>query len=267
MTVKRERPGPPRGRDPGDAEVRGPWSHPLDSIWSRAAPGSRRPRFSREQIAEAALEIADREGFAAVSMRRLAEALGAATMTLYHYVRTKEDVVALMDDALMGQVLLSDEELAQGYPETMRTIARKTRDVFVRHPWALVELRGARGGPNGLRHVEQSVAALADTDLNTNGKLELLGIIDDFVFGHALRSRWMRSRRHVDVEQVTAYAELFVQQVRSGDYPHLAGLLGRGDPVPSMVRWMRTMNSDDAFERGLAALLAMAATPKKRSRR
>ena len=39
-------------------------------------------------------------------MRRVAEELGAATMTLYHYVRTKDDLVALMDDAMMGEVVI-----------------------------------------------------------------------------------------------------------------------------------------------------------------
>jgi AcrR family transcriptional regulator len=53
------------------------------------APRSRKRRLTREQIARVALKIADAEGFEAVSMRRIAEALGAGTMTLYYYVRTR----------------------------------------------------------------------------------------------------------------------------------------------------------------------------------
>ena len=49
--------------------------------------------------------MADAEGFDAVSMRRVASELGAGTMTLYHYVRTKDELVALMDNAIMGEVL------------------------------------------------------------------------------------------------------------------------------------------------------------------
>src|SRR5262249_61127857 len=77
----------------------------------RPEPGPRRPRFSREEIASAALQIADEEGFAAVSMRRVAAQLGAGTMTLYHYVQSKDDLVALMDDALMAEVLVPEVEL------------------------------------------------------------------------------------------------------------------------------------------------------------
>src|SRR5262245_11406058 len=67
-------------------------------IWFRQEPASRRPAHTRADIARAALEIADTQGFDAVSMRRVAERLGAGTMTLYHYVRNKEELVALMSD-------------------------------------------------------------------------------------------------------------------------------------------------------------------------
>ena len=46
-------------------------------IWAVAAPGARKPRFSREQMAQVALAIADEDGFEALSMRRVAEGLGA----------------------------------------------------------------------------------------------------------------------------------------------------------------------------------------------
>ena len=92
----------------------------MSSIWDRPEPGSRRPRHTREQIAAAALAIADREGFEAVSMRRVAAEVGAGTMTLYHYVRTKDDLIDLMDDAIMGEVLIPDGELPATWREAMR---------------------------------------------------------------------------------------------------------------------------------------------------
>src|SRR5262249_21982259 len=96
-------------------------SNPRDAapIWARPEPGSRRPRFTREQIAAAALAIADAEGMEAVSMRRVAADLGAGTMTLYHYVRTKDELIALMDDAIVGEVLLPDDELPRGWRAAM----------------------------------------------------------------------------------------------------------------------------------------------------
>ncbi|MBX5483044.1 MAG: helix-turn-helix transcriptional regulator [Myxococcaceae bacterium] len=103
-------------------------------IWARPDPGARQPRFTRQRIAAAALEIADKEGFEAVSMRRIADALGAGTMTLYHYVRTKDELVALLDDALMAEILVPEDELSDHWQEALTTIARRTRKVFIRHP-------------------------------------------------------------------------------------------------------------------------------------
>src|SRR5262245_12639315 len=82
-----------------------------DSIWSRPEPRARRPAHTRDGIASAAIRIADAEGFEAVSMRRVAAELRAGTMTLYHYVRTKDELLALVDNAVMGELLVPPGEL------------------------------------------------------------------------------------------------------------------------------------------------------------
>src|SRR2546421_12734289 len=74
-------------------------------IWAVAAPGARKPRFSREQIAKAALALADSEGFEALSMRRVADELGAGAMTLYYYGRTMEDLLTIVEDSQMGEII------------------------------------------------------------------------------------------------------------------------------------------------------------------
>src|SRR5664279_4969590 len=68
-------------------------------LWTRTEPASRRPRFTRDDIARTAIGIADAEGFDALSMRRLAAELNAGTMTLYHYVRTKDCLLYTSDAA------------------------------------------------------------------------------------------------------------------------------------------------------------------------
>ena len=55
------------------------------------------------EIAAAALAIADREGFEAVSMRRVAQELKVGTMSLYYYVKDKDDLIAAMDDSSWGK--------------------------------------------------------------------------------------------------------------------------------------------------------------------
>src|SRR3954451_21695322 len=140
-------------------------SSPEDVLWVRPQPGERRPAHTRETIAAAALKIADTRGFEAVTMRRVAGELGAGTMTLYHYVRNKTELTALMDDAIMAELLIPDDELAGDWREAMAEIARRSYAAFQRHPWMFEHLADedapSPGGPNALRHVEQSLAAVA----------------------------------------------------------------------------------------------------------
>ena len=225
-----------------------------DAIWARPAPGSRRPKLSREQIAQAALSIADAEGFAEVSMRRVAAALDVGTMTLYYYVRTKDELLALMDDALMGEAVLPADQLPSGWRAGLTAIARASRDVFVRHPWALYALQGARVGPNGMRHMEQSLTAVVETPLDLQGKFGLLSIVDDYVFGHVLRSSeaWAYPMDHKTLVRITSF---FQAQLATGEYPQLASVLGGEDILGVFSKIAQWMSADARFEAGLTALL------------
>jgi AcrR family transcriptional regulator len=161
-------------------------------IWARPEPTTRNPRFSREQIAAAALAIADADGFEAVSMRRIAAALGAGTMSLYRYIETKDDLLALIDDAIIGEALAS-AELPDDWREALALVARQTRQAYLNHPWAARVLAGqpvsqVAAGPNRRRHAEQCLAAVSSAPLSQQAKLDLLGILDDYVYGYAVRA-------------------------------------------------------------------------------
>src|ERR1700684_3814862 len=116
-------------------------------IWLRPEPSGRRPRYTRAEIARTALDLADAEGFSAVTMKRIADELGAGTMTLYYYVRNKSDIVALMQDALRAAILGPDECLRGTWREAITAITRRTSDVLIAHPWSLASLTDAQFGP------------------------------------------------------------------------------------------------------------------------
>src|SRR5271155_1233824 len=191
-------------------------------------------RLTRDKIAAAALAIADRRGFEAVSMRRVAEELKVGTMSLYYYVKTKDDLIRAMDDALMGEALLPS--LPKGWRRALLAIAKRTHAIFIRHPWALVAMLSAPPGLNAMRHMEQCLEALAETSMTDKQKLTLLAIVDDFVFGHALREA--ATDAAIDTRFATA-------QLATGAFPRLTQMFGGGcfDAI------------EDRFERGLLALL------------
>lgn len=230
---------------------------PRSPIWARAEPAARLPRFSRERIAQVALAIADAEGFAAVTMRRVAAELGSGTMSLYRYIATKADLAALLDDALMGEAVIPDGDLPGDWRAALAMIAHRTRDVYLRHPWAIAALRGeadggrsAPMGPNGLRHFEQSLAALDGAPFDLRGKLDLLTMVDDYVMGHVLRIAEM----HTSARSETGPAETmnFVQdQLKSGRFPQLQAMTE--DPAGPLV--VDTSRLEQRFELGLNALI------------
>jgi len=224
-------------------------------IWTVEPPHTRKPRFTREQIAEVALQLADREGVAALSMRRIADALGAGTMTLYYYVRTRDDLLVLIDDALLGEVVARSEPLPEHWRAAVVKLARATRETFALHPRALKALEGAQIGPNFLRHIEQSLTALAGLEADVPTKLALLSIVDDYVFGAALRVNETMAGPPLDPRIARAMNERIEGALSSGDHPRLRALIGELEPVAAFTQLAQHMNGADHFELGLEALL------------
>jgi AcrR family transcriptional regulator len=191
--------------------------------------------LSRDKIAAAAIAVADAEGFASVSMRRIAEDLGVGTMSLYYYVKTKADLIGAMDDAIMAEVLVPS--LPTNWRPALVAIATRTRDAFMRHPWALHSMLSVAPGVNAMRHFEQCLEALAETALTTREKFTLLATVDDFVFGYALREAATQKKIDVDFAK---------SQLATGQYPRLAEVF-RDGPVPV---------GSDRFQFGLGLILS-----------
>jgi AcrR family transcriptional regulator len=227
-------------------------------IWVRPEPSGRRPSLSRQRIAATGLRIATEEGFEALSMRHVAAALGTGAMTLYNYVRTKDELLALMHDELMAQILVPD--LPTHWREALTAIARRSREVLIRHPWAMTALQEVQFGPNAMRHHEQSLAALADTWLDSTTKFELLGLVDDYVTGNVLRTAESRKREDTDAATIAAGIEFGLAQLRTGEFPHTAALLGENADLTTLPEdtpgpALDNQSLDAQFDRGLAALL------------
>jgi len=194
-------------------------------------------QLNLESIAATALAIADTDGFAAVSMRRVAHELGVGTMSLYYYVKTKAELIAAMDDALMAGVVAPT--LPDDWRKALTTIAHHTRDVFIRHPWALCSMQSAPPGVNAMRHMEQCLKALAETGMTTEQKLTLLALVDDFVFGYTLRET--AGDPVVDIDSAK-------DLLRTGAFPELKKAFGKEQKLCIPNR----------FALGLEAILGVA---------
>jgi AcrR family transcriptional regulator len=220
-------------------------------VWIRAEPGSRRPRLSREQIAAVAVRIADAEGIDAVSMRRIAAELDAGTMTLYHYVRTKDELLSLIHDAVMAEVVLPPEQsLPADWKEAMIVIASRTRDVMVRHPWVTSIGEGPAIGPSSVRHFDQSLQALAGLDQPFTVKLDILNAVDEYVFGYC--SQMIEEPVWDDLPGLSTYV---THLLADGSHPQLQAAVDEFgiDGLWSVVE--RLFTDPDRFLRNVRRLL------------
>jgi AcrR family transcriptional regulator len=183
----------------------------------------------------AAIGLADAEGLQAVSIRRVAAAQRTRPMGLYSHIARKDDLLDLMLDRVLGEVLV--DQLPADWREALRAIARHTRAAARRHPW----IAGALGqrpaiGPNGMRHREQSLAAVAGLDVDLFRKGALLEAVDAYTIGHVtmeLAEHETRRRERLSGPQWRTAMQSYLQRLLdTGDYPHLAGQGLDAGPAP-----------------------------------
>ena len=159
----------------------------------------------------------------------------------------------------MGEQHVPPGELPlEDWREALSTIARNARGVFLQHGWIQDErIQIVPLGPNGMRHIDQSLGAAAATGLPVDRQMELIGQLDDYVMGFVMGERQMMQTDALDqfvtqMEPLTKYME---ERLVTGEYPHLERFIG-GDDLPTVVRRVFEGTSrDERFERGLRRLL------------
>lgn len=172
-------------------------------------------------------------------MRRVAAELGAGTMTLYSYVQRKEDLLELMVDELARELLVPGQP-PEDWRAALRTIARRTYDMHMRHPWFIDAAGPGTGiGPNMLRHFDQSLQAVASLQPDT--AIAVLAAVDDYTTGCAYRRLVLGWGGGDGDEAIRPHIE---RMVAAGELSHVARFMHAGQPDPG-----------DTFESGLDWLL------------
>src|SRR5262249_10496640 len=137
-----------------------------------------------EAIVRAAIKLADTEGVEAVSIRRIAAELKARPMSLYSFIARKDDVFDLMLDQIAGEALVAGE-LPDDWRAALTLIAEHTRAASLQPPWILgAQWRTTGVGPNGIRHVEQSLAAIEALEIPSERRYAILAAVDNYTLGH-----------------------------------------------------------------------------------
>ncbi|MFC4016475.1 TetR/AcrR family transcriptional regulator [Micromonospora sp. GCM10011542] len=151
----------------------------LALLWRTREPTSRSagPGLTVDRIVRAAIDVADAEGIDALTMRRVGEALGVGTMSVYTYVSGKAELLDVMIDTLYGE-MSRPPDVAGGWRGRLEQIARENLALYRRHPWMLrAETTRPVLGPNLLAKYDYELTAVAGiglTDVEMDAVLTLL---------------------------------------------------------------------------------------------
>ena len=208
--------------------------------------------LTRERIVAAAIRIADASGMDELSMRRVATDLGVATMALYRYLPSKDDLVVLMIDEVFAAVPLPVPRPEAGWREQLEQLCRVQWAGYRQHPWlaSVVSFSRPQLVPRGMRHTEYAMASVYGLGLDLSTVLHIAVMLALHVRGVALAfDEEVHAQQETGItadEWMDDQENFFGTVLATGEFPMMAKI----GEIPGDA-----MNLESLFEFGLARLL------------
>lgn len=214
----------------GDASPSDPTQLPpgIKLAWGLNDRGTRGPKpgLTLERVVAAGIKVALTDGIGALSMGRIAAELGVATMSLYRYVSSKDELLTLMVDKALGTPPPADD--AKDWRSGLTQWALGIHRAYRRHPWGLrVPISGPPLGPNNVAWLESALASLAQTPLSEQEKLSTVLLLSGFVRNEATLT--------ADIAAASAggwpppsYGSLLAQLTDAEHYPAIHRVIASG---------------------------------------
>ena len=187
-------------------------------------PSKLRTPLSRDRILRAAIDLADRDGFEACTMRKLGAQLGVEAMSLYRYVTSKEDLLSGLVDLVFAEVEV-DEPGTTEWRTAMRDRAHSHRAAMRRHNWAIGLMEGRmQPGPASLRVHDATLGILREAGFPFRAAVHANSALDAYVYGFALQERGLPAQADGATAEVMREQARHVPEMR--DYPYLVEAMG-----------------------------------------
>jgi AcrR family transcriptional regulator len=207
--------------------------------WQRAPDRQSRRRrepISKDAIVTAAIGVLDRDGLAALSMRRLAEELGTGAASLYWHVGSKDGLLDLVLDQLISEVKVPDPDPPH-WREQLKEVAREQRRISLRHPYIVrISIGRIPMGPNALLFSERVLAILRGGGLPprlaVQGYLLLIATINGFtidetgVDDEGPDPGGILAGNAGDLQQVADMARDYIASLPVALFPNMTALAG-----------------------------------------
>ncbi|WP_207946965.1 TetR/AcrR family transcriptional regulator [Actinomadura sp. 7K507] len=181
-----------------------------------------RQPLSRGRVLEAAIQVADRGGAEAITMRKVAQELGVEAMSLYHHVPNKDAILDGVVDVVFAAIELPGTE-CDDWREAIRARASSARAVLSRHSWALGLMDSRRHpGPATLRHHDAVLGVLREAGFTLPMAAHAISLIDSYIGGFVLQEANLPVMAPDDVEEV---AGGILEHLPADELPYLAEMI------------------------------------------
>ena len=184
-----------------------------------APPSTSDPKLAltRERILAEAVVFADNHGVDALTMRKLADQLGAGAMSLYTYVKNKDDMIEGMVDLVTAEI-----ELPAGddWRQAMRDSARSAHEVLMAHRWAAGEWTSRMPGPARLAYMEAILRTLAEAGLDDGLVYRGYHAVTMHIVGFTIQE--LGYQNFPSGQDLGTVARSFLDDLAAADLPHLA---------------------------------------------
>ena len=183
-----------------------------------------RARLSRQRVLEAAIALAARDGIESLTMRKLADELGAGAMSLYYYVPNKDQLIDGMIDIVFGEIELPPTDV--DWKTAMRKRALSTREVLARHRWAIGLMEGRTDhGLANLRLHDAVLGCLRAAGFSLETTVHAYSVLDAYIYGFALQESDMSSETAEDFA-AEAQRQMVEYEAALANFPHLVEVVG-----------------------------------------
>jgi AcrR family transcriptional regulator len=215
------------------------------------------PELRTDEVVATAVRLADEDGLAGVSMRRIAAELGVATMSLYPRVRGKDELLVLMIDAVFADFPPPVPAPGAGWRSQLEDLARLQWGIYLRHPWmpSLLSLSRPPNAPHGMRHTEAMLQAFDGFGLSQVELMHAAVVFAGHTRGYAIDLEFeLRAQQDTGLtalQWMRTQGPSYEATVATGGFPMLGAVAGE----QSLELTLTTL-----FEFGLRRLLDGFAT-------
>ena len=172
--------------------------------------------LSRDRILTAALQLADRDGLTALSMRKVAAELNVEAMSLYNHIGNKADIVAGITDLVAGEIELPTPDF--DWKGQMKTRSQSAHRVLMRHPWAAAQFQQPRTpGPMMMSYLDATLGCLIAVGFTPAQADHARNTIDNHVYGFTLQ----RLTRPTRTREIARLAKRELKEIPKDKFPSL----------------------------------------------